>query len=150
MRQWDELNNAITELSAADLVRLRLVAKIYDRRRYEDLLQEAICKTLSGERNWRDGITLRWHLYQAMRSIASDWAKKVDENLVLESQLGGDDNDESVLSGFAASTPDPERRAVARLELKRIIKTCESDSTVLALLKSRFQGKTESEIRKEL
>jgi len=146
----EDLRDAIERLTTGDLVRLRLVAKVLDPRRHEDLLQEAIVKTLCGDRKWRNGIPLFWHLYHAMRSIAWDWAKKLDENLVLESQFGEYDDGSSYLSGFAASAPDPESQAAARLALNRIMEKCGSDPIVLALLTSKLLGKTESEIREEL
>ena len=146
----DDLLEAVRGLSTADLLRLQLVAKVFDPRRHEDLLQEAICKTLSGERKWRDGVHLFWHLYGAMESIAWDWAKKRDEDLVMDSQIREDGETLGFLSNFAASASNPERQAAARLALSRIIKACGSDSIVLALLTSKLLGKTESEIRKEL
>jgi hypothetical protein len=146
----DQLRAAINGLTTPTLMRLQLVARIFDRRRHEDLLQEAILRTLSGKRIWRDGIPIFWHLYGTMKSIASDWAKKHDENLVLESQFPQEGEYPSLLSTVAAPTPNPERQTIARLTVGAIAESCGPDPVVLALLEKKLIGKTETEIREEL
>jgi DNA-directed RNA polymerase specialized sigma24 family protein len=146
----EERRAAIERLCDEDLIRLRLVARVFDPRRHEDLLQEAISRTLSGERKWRDGVQLFWHLHEAMRSIAWDWAKKGDENLVLDSQSGADGSEAGYLAGIESAAPDPERQAGARMALERIIETCGADPIVVGLLRGKLQGKTGPEIRDEL
>ena len=42
----------------------------------EDLLQEAIVKTLAGARQWNPKVDLVHHLTWAMHSIADGWSKK--------------------------------------------------------------------------
>jgi len=144
----EKLCAAIEGLSTEDLVRLHLVARVFDPHRYEDLLQEAVTRTLAGDRTWRDGVELVWHLHECMRSIAWDWSKKRDENLILASQCGNGDAD--ILAGVEAPTPNPERQAAARLTLERIIEKCGSDPVVLGLISGKLQGKTGREIREEL
>lgn len=146
----EALRAAVDRLSETDLVRLALVARVLDPRRHEDLLQEAIIRTLSGERQWRDGIDLYWHLHETMRSIAWDWGKKHDENLLLESQSGRDGQEAGWLAGVESAAPNPERLAGAKLLMQRIIENCGSDPVVLGLLKGKLEGKTGSEIRAEL
>lgn len=146
----DMVRAAVERLTTEDRIRLLLVAKVFDPHRHEDLLQEAVSRTLSGERKWRDGVALYWHLHQAMRSIAWDWHKKLDENLVLESQCGENGRNASLLAEAEATTPDPERQAAARLMLESIVEACESDPIVLGLLTGKLQGKTGREIREEL
>ena len=146
----EELRAAIEYLTTEDRIRLLVVARVFDPHRYEDLLQEAIVRTLSGERKWKDGITLYWHLHQTMRSIAWAWYKKLDENLVLESQCGVNDREAAWLANAEAATPDPERQAAARLTLERVLENCGSDPLVLGILMGKLQGKTGPEIREEL
>jgi hypothetical protein len=146
----EPLREVIQEMSNADLVRLKLASRVLDPRRSDDLLQEAITRTLSGDRVLRDGIPLFWHLYKAMQSIAWDWNKKLDEKLLLESDFAESETRMSVFSSLASVAPDPERQAAARIDLSRVTEACKSDSLVSALLTSKLLGKTESEIRREL
>ena len=146
----EELRVAVERLGTADLVRLRLAAMAFDPCRPEDLLQEAITRTLSGERRWRQGVPLYWHLHEAMRSIAWNWSKKRDENFVLESQCSDLHDEGGFLAGIAGTTPDPERQAAARLALERIVEMCGSGPVVVGLVTGRLEGKTGREIRKEL
>jgi hypothetical protein len=85
-----------------------------------------------------------------MRSIAWDWDKKLDENLVLESQCSENGHNAGLLADAISATPDPERQVTARLMLERIVERCESDPVVLGLLTGKLQGKTGPEIREEL
>ena len=85
-----------------------------------------------------------------MRSIAWAWDKKLDENLVLESQCGVNDREAAWLVNAKAATPDPERQAAARLTLERVVENCGSDPLVLGILVGKLQGKTGREIREEL
>jgi hypothetical protein len=146
----EEVRAAIEGLATADLVRLHNVARVFAPRRHEDLLHEAISRTLSGERRWREGVPLFWHLYAAMRSIAWAWGKKGDENLVLESQCGDLGDEAGFLAGIQETAPDPERKAAARLAVERIVERCGSDPVVLGLVTGKLQGKTGREIREEL
>lgn len=141
---------AINGLTATDLLRLRLAAMAFDRHRHEDLLQEAIGRTLSGERRWCDGVPICWHLHEVVRSIAWDWNKKLDENLILASQYGDSNEEGGFLERIEESAPDPERQATARLMLERIVNTCGSDPIVLGVISGKLQGKTGAEIREEL
>lgn len=146
----EKLRVAVERLTTADLVRLQLAALAFDPRRHEDLLQEAITRTLSGKRRWREGVQLDWHLHEVMRSIAWDWAKKRDENLILESQCSDVKDEGGFLAGIAGTTPDPERQTSTRLALERIVEMCGSDPVVVGLVTGKLQGKTGREIRKEL
>lgn len=141
---------AVNGLTTADLLRLRFAAIAFDPYRHEDLLQEAISRTLSGERQWRDAVPIYWHLYQAMRSIAWDWSKKANENLIVASQYGDSGDETGFLARIEDTAPDPERQAAARLMLERIMETCGSDPIVLGLISGKLQGKTGPEIREEL
>jgi hypothetical protein len=145
----DSLRTAIAAIQTVDLVRLQLVAKTFDSRRHEDLLQEAIVRTLSGERTWRDGIPIFWHLFFAIKSIAWDWRSKCDEKLILESQVSRDANGASrSFSDVPAYSPDPERLAAARVAFEKLKAKFAKDEAALAILDGKLEGKTEDEIVK--
>jgi DNA-directed RNA polymerase specialized sigma24 family protein len=89
-----ELNAAVERLSAADLLRLRsaarfLVAGMGEKRRgetWEDLLQEAVLRSLTGARKWPADVDVRTFLIGTMRSIVSSWIKRSPE-MVSEEDL---------------------------------------------------------------
>ena len=84
-RRWDNF-------STADILRLRSAAKFLVAglghsgrgESWEDLLQEAILRSLAGERKWPSQLAFRTFLMGAMRSIASSWAKRTPLESVSE------------------------------------------------------------------
>ena len=91
-----ELRDAIAGLSQADLLRLREVARTLMPRDPDDLLQEAIKRTLAAKRTWREGITIFWHLHGAMRSIAWSWAKKATREFLANANPEWDDGSSDI------------------------------------------------------
>lgn len=141
----------VEQLTTIDMLRLSLIARCLDPRRDEDLLQEAITKTLSGERRWRKGISLFAHLYGAMMSIASNWAKKKDEQLILESDYV-DRNASDVLGlleQLPATTPDPLRQVTWKGMVAKIHELFKNSSLERSLLQCFSLGMTPMEIRKQ-
>ena len=79
----EETRYAITFLSAADHIRLVLIARALTVQRLrgsileaDDLLQDALKKTLEGRRRWRKGVTLVRHLDRVMESDSSHEAER--------------------------------------------------------------------------
>lgn len=71
-----EFTAAIEALSEADQGRLQKVARVYamrtnGRMSADDLLHEAVKRTLQGTRKWSREVSVLQHLFGAMRSIAS-------------------------------------------------------------------------------
>jgi DNA-directed RNA polymerase specialized sigma24 family protein len=80
-----ELIGIIQALSQADKIALTKIATLYARRTpfdHDDLLQEAICRVLSGKRVWTRGTPVRSFLVGVMRSIAWEWKSEAQEVLV--------------------------------------------------------------------
>src|SRR5580704_13013780 len=90
----EEVREAIERLSDADFLRLKFIARIFAPNHSEDILQEALMKTLSGERTWRSGISFIWHLRRVMESIAWGWGKKQDNRLALGTEMQEDGEDD--------------------------------------------------------
>ncbi len=117
-----EVERAILELGRADGVRLHTAAVALIRgfhvdpvpHDHEDLLAEAVTRTLAGERGWRRGVDFVHHLIQVMRSIASDWRRR----LVRRAEAGAGERREAELLGSVkkgeADPPDPYGHPVAR------------------------------------
>jgi hypothetical protein len=145
----EQVRTAIDGLTIKELVRLRFIASALNSRRHEDLLQEAIKRTLAGEREWRAGVDLLGHIHQCMRSIEWAWSKKRDESFLLESQSGTDGEGASI-QRVEDTLPDPERQAGSEMAVQRIMKQCKSDSVVLGVIEGKRLGQTGREIRESL
>ena len=64
---------------------MKTIARLYARRTpfdHDDLLQEAICRVLSGKRVWARGVPVRSFLVGVMRSIAWEWKSEPHEAVV--------------------------------------------------------------------
>jgi DNA-directed RNA polymerase specialized sigma24 family protein len=80
-----ELIAIIQALGDADKIALTKIARLYARRTpfdHDDLLQEAICRVLSGKRVWARGVPVRSFLVGVMRSIAWEWKGEPREAVV--------------------------------------------------------------------
>jgi DNA-directed RNA polymerase specialized sigma24 family protein len=80
-----ELIAIIQALGEADKIALMKIARLYARRTpfdHDDLLQEAICRVLSGKRVWARGVPVRSFLVGVMRSIAWEWKSEPHEAVV--------------------------------------------------------------------
>ncbi len=140
-----DLRDAIASMTADELLRLQLAARVLDPQHHEDLIQEAIFGTLSGKRKWKKEISLFWHLHGTMRSIASSWAKKTAKDAIPASQVSHDNGASDCLTAFATDAPGPERQAAARNVLRRILERFRLDVVVLAIVNRRLIGETRSE-----
>lgn len=75
-----ELEEALETITAEDLISLKQFARFklvfnivpYDE---EDLLMEALRRSLDGSRRWNKNLTIRQHLIGVMRSISGDYRR---------------------------------------------------------------------------
>lgn len=108
-RTTREIREAVEQLSTADALRLRSAAKFLtaglgESRRgesWEDLLQEAILRSLVGDRKWPYHLDFRTFLIGAMRSIASSWAKRTPLERV--SEFESFSNADSIINSVATN-----------------------------------------------
>lgn len=87
-----EIIAIIKALSDADKITLMKIARLYARRTafdHDDLLQEAICRVLSGRRVWARDVPVRPFLAGVMRSIAWEWKSEPHEPFVDPPDPGG-------------------------------------------------------------
>ena len=80
-----ELIAIIQALGDADRTVLMKIARFYARRSpfdHDDLLEEAICRVLSGQRVYARGTPVRSFLVGVMRSIAWEWKSENHEAVV--------------------------------------------------------------------
>ena len=85
-RSATDVVDAVGRLSKHDFARLRTAARVWigglglDKvaADADDLVQEAIFRTTSGQRTWQVGVDLFKHLREVMRSIVDSWRKSAE------------------------------------------------------------------------
>ena len=160
-----EVREAIGSLTDADLARLgsfawwrvQAIGKAARGNKREDLLQEAIVRTLDGRRTWnRSAVDFIGHLIGVMRSIASEWAESLEaekhEEPLLESELIGAPEDPA-LNPYRTATspkPGPERIAEARDAVTAIKDSFRDDRLVQEIISGLEEGLSGPEIKEIL
>lgn len=144
-----EARYAIENLLDADHIKLLIIARSFAKIRLkgtvfepEDLLQDAITKTLDGRRRWNRRVSIIKHLDRVMESDAGHVAEQqVARNVV---QLPEGDTE--------LSTPQlsPEARFQIRDELENLLALFAEDEIALKLLRLKRDGFSASEIQQEL
>ena len=151
----EEVCSAIAELTDAQLNRIHEYSKWQARalsaREYaisqEDLFQEALKRTLSGERQWDRKIRFDVHLIGVIRSIASHARERVSAvqvswNPVARNEEGEDADGLATLSSNEAS---PERIAATGRFLAQLRERFEHDLDVQLVLDGLREGWTREE-----
>lgn len=153
-----DVEAAIRVLSAADFLRLR---RYGDRRAAclrargvgvdgDDLLQQAIEKTLNQERKWpKKRVGFVSHLMRTMSSTASH-AKKKHDDVRPSEEIGGDADSSSVASPFAPLMPSPEVEAAAQEQLAQIEERFADDVEATFVIDGHKRGLTGPEIQRDL
>ena len=149
----EELASALTSLSTADLLRVKQIAKLrcvgLSSITWEDLVNEAVTRTLAGTRRWPHAVPLIAFLAQTIRSIASEeWRRRDHEQTTLETDLGFDETETPMtLADFAVDLIDPEREAVARKTLSNIETLFHDDYEAGTILRGFAEGATPEQIQ---
>ena len=148
--------DGLRALTAADLRRLERIARTrtigLPEIEWQDLLQEAIVRTLDGTRKWPKQLSLVVFLRETMRSIASDyWRRRKITPVVAESQFPNSlpIGERTFLDTVMDPTADPERDAAASETLARIDKAFADDLEALHVLSGMALGKSPWEIQEE-
>ena len=143
-------------LTDADLRRLEGIARVralgLHELEWQDLLHEAVVRTLDGARQWPIDVGLVVFLRETMRSIASEhWRRRRIDPIVPDSRLrdSPEDADATVLESIVDPTADPERDAAAAETIARIEEAFEGDPEALHVLWGMALGKSPSEIQDE-
>jgi hypothetical protein len=154
-----EVRKAIHSLSDIDYVKLMIVARYFCKQRRlrpellepQELLHEAIKRTLNGERRWRtEAVSIVRHLDRTMESISGH----VVSELVAESDLKRTVFDE----GFdtrknvprSTARPQAEIQLLALEQLREIEALFQGEPIALAVLHSKADGNSESEIMMQI
>jgi DNA-directed RNA polymerase specialized sigma24 family protein len=103
----------------------------------EDLLQEAIGRILGGRRPWPKRLTPMPFLCGVARSIADEWRHE-------EVGSGGD------LDEASCDMALPDRTAIAKLDLERVLALFENDPTKKAVVLGLAAGGRGNELQKQV
>jgi hypothetical protein len=124
---------AIRSLSVADKIALMKIARLYARKTpydHEDLLQEAMCRVLSGARAWPHDLAALPFLWGVVRSIAWEWKKELPEN----PPDGADHGRE-------------ERRAIAGLDVAKLVALFDDDPAAQIIVRGMMEGARGQELQ---
>jgi len=160
-----EVRRAIEALTVGDRLRLMSFARYriraLGRAAYnspaedvlEDLLAEALLKTLTGDRRWNRDFPFVWHLKESMRSIFDCWMKKRENKetyLFTEiSKPNAQGEESSPLENVASHQPTADRRLQAKEEVARIFKLFTGDTEATQVLQGWCDDLKPNEIRQK-
>ncbi len=152
-----EIETAIRALSDVDHFRLRKVASFWARGiagmglgiGADDLLQEAMKRTVAGERHWKKKVTLVKHLVETMRSITNHARDELKGAVVVpattEDAAGRLDG-----VGLFSQISDGERIAAANEQLAQVAEKFATDDEVGLVLEGLAQAMPGPEIQQDL
>jgi DNA-directed RNA polymerase specialized sigma24 family protein len=143
---------AIESLTPAELLKIREFAvwrikglgRKSNGRDHEDLMQEAVTRTVAGDRHWNEGsVSFAVHLLGAMRSISTHWAAQAAEDVHLsgsELDRAAPDERGNPVDRVAAPAGGPEAQLVIKEELAAIERLFVDDPAALRVLECVRSG----------
>lgn len=159
-----EVDRAIKALTRSDQLRLQHFAKYRIRglgraardRDWEDLLEEALYRTLIGAtdarqgRHWNKKVDLVKHLEQAMRSIASSWKRQFkEEGTFLISELSrsdGDGQEYSPVDSVRSDDASADEHLIEEEDLALVFASLKDDQQATEVLQAWLHGLRKEEI----
>lgn len=155
----EESRAAIATLSDDDYIKLMVIAAFFCRERClrrdqlepEELLGEAISRTLEGERKWRKNrVGIVRHLDRCMESISGHVVAKEMAKTQMGEAIFTEEFDQKTQSPRTTQRADAETRIAAVDELERIRMLFVDSPTAFQVLQLKAEGHTESEITLKL
>lgn len=143
---------ALGELSKMDLLRLKVIARLYARGLppegvWEDLLQEALTRIFAGSRRRPERVAVVAFVAGVLRSLRAHHWRRVRREL-RDDQLRLDQpGDESIADRLIDQTPGPERALDARQQLALIRMLFADDAPALQIIDGIAQGLSAERIR---
>jgi hypothetical protein len=155
----EESRAAIAALSDDDYIKLMVIAAFFCRDRYlrrdqlepEDLLDEAISRTLEGDRRWRKSrVSIVRHLDRCMESISGHAVAQEKAKTEMSEAIFADEFDEKTQSPRSKQRADAEMRVLAIGQLEQIRSLFNESPIAFQVLQLKAEGHTESEITLKL
>jgi hypothetical protein len=128
-----EAGAAIRSLTQADKIALMKIARLYAKKTpydHEDLLQEAMCRVLDGARAWPRHLTALRFLWGVVRSIAWEWKNELPDK-----------------PSDIADPGSEERRAIAGLDVIKIIALFDDDPAAQIIVRGMMEGARGQELQ---
>ena len=144
-----ESESAISRLEQADVIKLRQYARarlVFNSRELseDELINEALSRTLEGERRWNVKLTILQHLIGTMKSIAGDQRRtKSSDTEVLMADLEHSDN--QIIEFETGERIDNTALIDNQVAVETIFKTFKNDSDSFIVLKALLAGEKRSE-----
>ena len=150
----EEVHDVIQHLQDSDFVKLMIIARSFTKRRLygsvfgaEDLLQEAIAKTLAGRRRWNRDVSIVRHLDRVMESDSSHLAeRRAQEAQRLREHMQALDVHPKTVSHESS----PESRLRVRETLDNVLAFFADDERALQLIHLKGEDFSASEIQRKL
>jgi DNA-directed RNA polymerase specialized sigma24 family protein len=137
-----EAQDAIHGLSKADHAKLMIIARSFARLPSirssvdaEDLLHDAVVKTIDGTRRWNRRVSIVRHLDRVMESDAGHAVRKTHRSESLEERQA------------ELAAPSDSAQVLAHEQLEEILPVLEGDERALEVLRLKGDGFAASEIR---
>ncbi|MDR3579204.1 MAG: sigma-70 family RNA polymerase sigma factor [Oryzomonas sp.] len=151
----EEMNEALSSLSDADLIRLGRIARRYSLGRIDpdDLLQQTFEAALEGNRNCPRGISLIAFLAGTMRSLASSLFKSHTRSpeLLLIARTGDDCDETSVDIDKPTEVPNADQMLISEEESAAIrtaiLSLFADDEHARLIVEGNMEGMDASELR---
>lgn len=154
-----EVREAINSLSDMDYVKLMMIAQYFciqrrlrpERLEPQELLHEAIRRTLTVERRWRRGaVGIVRHLDRTMESVSGHAIHEVVAESDFKQTVFNEEFDTRKNLPRSLGRPQAEIRVLALEQLREIEALFEDESIAVSVLHARAEGKSESEIMTQL
>ena len=140
----------VSEIAKLEKPQLRALARVGGGDDGEDLVQEALVRTLAGAedrragRHWKKGgIDFFEYMWGAVRSISYHHRLSSEAGPFLESDQIRPDAEGaeiSMLANVVSSAPAPDQSLIAKEEIERRFKILASDKDATAVLQARLEG----------
>lgn len=142
-----EVCMAIESLTPDELLRLRGFAiwrvrglgPRSDGKNHDDLMQEAVTRTVAGERRWNEGsVSFVTHLLGAMRSISNHWATQYTRDTPVAfsalDETTVDGRIDNPIERVPSETPGPEAQLACKEEVEAIERLFAGDAAAARVL----------------
>jgi DNA-directed RNA polymerase specialized sigma24 family protein len=145
---------ALELVDQMDLLRLKSIARLYVRGlppeiAWDDLLQEALTRVISGSRRRPEGVTTVAFVAGILRSLRAEYWRRVTRESGGRGKLCIDhENDESLALDLPDPAAGPERALSARQELDAIKQLFAADPVALKIIDGLGEGLSADQIRR--
>ena len=143
---------ALELVNKMDLLRLKTIARIYARGlppegAWEDMLQEALTRVLTGSRRRPEGVTMVAFVAGILRSLRADYWRRARRESGDDRLRIGHRPDESLALDLVDPTPGPERALDARQQIAVIKLLFADDPPALKIIDGLGDGLSAEQIR---